>query len=201
MTRVSFRTVRRRLASSMAASLTLVVACNDPESSGLRPTEAGASMRRLPETSVDVAFDAAVEAIRQHFTQAFPSRDLGFVEGPMVEYDQRGGTGRIRDTAIGYRNRLRRKATIWVAPSEAGALVRCQVRVQRLDTSDQRTFQSQQEFNDVPNATPIEREAGVDPAQEQSWTDLPRDQAMERELLSIVINQIELRKQATESGA
>jgi hypothetical protein len=181
----------RHLAVALSLALVAVGACNGPEQRGSRTGDTSASMRRLPGTSPDVAFDASVEAIREYFTQAFPSRDLGTVESPMVEYEQRGGTGRFRDTAIGFRNRLRRKATIWVAPAEAGSVVRCQVRVQRLDTADQRTFQSQQQFNDVPNETPIEREAGVDPSKEQAWTELERDTALERELLSVVMSRVE----------
>ncbi len=192
MTSVSAHRPRLRLPLPFYVSLSILlsagVACNDPQRSGRDAGEGGASMRRLPGVSSDIAFDASVASIRELFGQAFPNRGSGTVESPMVEYEQRGGTGRLRDDAIGYRNRLRRMATIWITPAESGSVVRCQVRVQRLDTADRRTFQSQREFNDVPNATPIEREAGVDPAKEQSWTDVSRDTALERELLSIVMS-------------
>ncbi len=155
----------------------------------------------LPGTSPDAAFDAAVEAVRQYFTTFDASRANGRIETSMVEYTQRGGTGRIRDDALKPSNRMRRQATLLVTSTGDGAAVLCEVRVQRLDTADQRAYQQHREFNDVPNQTPIERDAGVTGAQSESWTDMPRDSKLERDILESIHGRVMRSKPADSPSA
>ena len=90
--------------------------------------------------------------------------------------------------SLNYKNRLRRSATLWISSAESGAVAKCQVRTQRLDTADHRIFQQQQQFNDLPNSTPIDRGAGATTDQNQAWTEMQRDRQMERELLQVLSN-------------
>ena len=122
-------------------------------------------------------------------TETDPQR--GVIQSAPSEYEQKGGTGRIRDAAIGFRNRMRRIGAIVVQEVGEGCIVKCKVAVQRLDTADHRAFRSNQQFGDVPNETPIQQEAGVSPQQEQVWTDMPRDRALERQVLDVVQNRLE----------
>ncbi len=149
----------------------------------------GATPLTLPNTSTDVAFDAGLAAMRHYFNQVDSNPAIGKIESGQVEYAQTGGTGRFRDNAFKFRNRMRHKATLWITRSDSGTLARCQVRVQRLDTADHRVFRDQQRFNDLPNTTPIDREAGVSSVQNQAWTEMPRDRKREREILQVLFNQ------------
>lgn len=144
----------------------------------------------LPDTPPDRAFDEAIAAVRQYFPAFDASRTDMRIITPMVEYSQRGGTERIRDSAFQTNNRMRRRATLVVSPNGTGSVALCEVKVQRLDTADHRAFQQHREFNDVPNSTPIERDAGVSGSQSETWTDMPRDSKLERDILQIIFNRV-----------
>ncbi|MFQ5429977.1 MAG: hypothetical protein ACE5E1_06670 [Phycisphaerae bacterium] len=181
--------LRGGIAICAAGSLLLgTIGCDDLNAEArLRSSAADATTQRLAETPPDVAFDAGLEAMRQYFNRVHALRAEGRIESSPVEYDQTGGTGRIRETAFKFKNRMRRQATLWVRAAASGSVVRCRVRVQRLDTADHRVFQQNEQFNDLPNTTPIERGAGLSPDQNQVWTDMPRDRRLERELLQSLI--------------
>jgi len=161
--------------------------CSDlesPGSGGGRMT--GWSQTVLPDTPRDAAFDAGVYAMRQWFHLAETVPEEGLVRGATEEYQQEGGTGRIRDDAVGYRNRMRRTAALVIGERETGCVAKCRVRVQRLDTADHRVFRRNEQFGDVPNETPIDRGAAVSTRQDQVWTDMPRDRALERQILNLL---------------
>ncbi len=171
--------------------------CSDLNSEGGSRTPTSRWNRiNLPNTPPDAAFDAGVAALRQYFPTVATSRTEGRIDTPMVEYSQRGGTERIRDAAVNHNNRMRRKATLIITPSGDGCFAICEVRVQRMDTADQRAFQQHREFSDVPNQTPIQRDAGVSGEQSESWTEMPRDAKLERDILQIVFNRVNARDEA-----
>lgn len=185
-------TCRRRWLLGPFAALALApLGCSQLTLDPSHRTERGGSTPlRLPGTPLEPAFESGIAAVRQYFRSVQVLRQEGRIESALVEYDQKGGTGRFRDEALKYRNRMRRRATLWFNESGAGCIVRCQVRVQRLDTEDHRIFHRQREFNDVPNATPIDREAATRSEQNQVWTEMPRDSKLERELLQVLHNQV-----------
>jgi len=156
-----------------------------------RPRVEGWSQRRLPGVSLDEAVTVSAAAVRQWF----PRTDVrvssyGLIRTGAVEYSQKGGTERIRDS-IGYRNRLRRNATIEVRPTNDGCIVKCVVERQRLDTADRRVFQQNDSRNDVPNETPVARgDAGLRVDQQDAWTDMPRDRALEADILSAIVSRM-----------
>ena len=123
--------------------------------------------------------------MRQWFRRVDPQPGEGLVKRLATEYTQAGGTERLRDT-IGFRNRLRRIGTLTVVPRGAGCVVSCRIDRQRLDTADHRVFRQNEQLNDLPNRTPLERDAGLSAKQEQVWTDLPRDRALELQTLDLV---------------
>ncbi len=147
---------------------------------------AGWTPTRLPNVSKAQAFDAGVYAMRQWFRLAETSPSDGVIRGTAEEFDQQGGTGRIRDGAVGYRNRMRRIAALTIREQDGGSVARCRVQVERLDTADHRVFRRQQQFGDVPNETPIDREASVSAEQNQVWTPMPRDRNLERQILALL---------------
>jgi hypothetical protein len=128
--------------------------------------------------------------MRQWFPIAEASPEEGLIRSATREYDQQGGTGRIRDDTIGYRNRMRRTAMLLISEWGTGCVAKCRVRVQRLDTSDHQVFRRNEQFGDVPSETPIDREAGIRPSQDQVWTDRPRDRDLERQIRELLRSRV-----------
>jgi len=157
----------------------------------------GWSQVRLPNVSRQQAFEAGLYAMKQWFRVEEASAGLGQIRSYPEEYTQRGGTERIRDRAIGFRNRMRRTATLIVMEEDGGCVARCEVRVQRLDTADHRVFRDNERFTDYPNETPIDTNAGVSTAQSEAWTDLPRDRQREADILAVLRGRIEQRQPAS----
>ena len=180
-------------AAMMGLTLCLLVAagCSEMWQSPAPQSAAdGWTPLRLPGTSPDVACDAGLRAMRQYFPAVKTASAGRTIESGTVEYTQAGGTGRFRDGALKFKNRMRRMATLQITETASGCLVRCQVRRQRLDTEDHRTFRQQRMFEDVPNETPIDRGAGATPSQNEQWTEMQRDTALEREMLEVLLNQV-----------
>ena len=120
----------------------------------------------------------------------------GQIRSALSEYDQRGGTERLRD-AVKFPNRMRHRATLIVMEQAPDTIVRCAVSVQRLDSADHRVFRSNERFTDYPNDTPIDRDAGVTASQDQVWTDMPRNRQLESDILSVVKSRVGKAAQAT----
>lgn len=169
----------------------LLCGCGDFASAPIQSARTeGWSQAQLPGVSQDAAFDAGVYAMKQWFRLEEVSPSLGQIRSVPTEYTQSGGTDRIRDTALKFRNRMRRTATLAVLGGDDGAVARCEVRVQRLDTSDYRIFKDMDRFDDYSSETPIESGAGATPEQRETWTDLPRDRKLEGEILSVIRNRL-----------
>lgn len=179
------RGVDKILCSGSVLLVGLLAGCLDPGGAG-SPNVSRWSALSLPDAPRAAAFDAGVHAMRQWFTVAEASPAKGLIRGASKEYEQEGGTGRFRDAAVGYRNHLRRSATLLIRERSSGCVASCEVRVQRLDTADHRLFHQNRQFSDVPSDTPIDRDAGISPQQAQVWTDLPRDRKLERQILDVL---------------
>ena len=160
--------------------------CADPVDSMDRLQRAGGGRQlRLANVPVDRAFEAGTYAMQQWFRGVDPRPSGGLIRGLATEYTQSGGTERIRDV-IGFPNRMRRRGTLSIQPLGDGCRLICRVDRERLDTSDHRIFRQQRSINDLPNQTPIERDAGLTASQEQAWTSLPRDRALEQDILDLI---------------
>lgn len=184
--------INRTCSAELAAMLLVMLigaGCNNAGSEGVvdRPRVEGWSQRRASGVSVDRATEATKASLQQWFGQVNvqPGSTL-LVQGGPSEYTQKGGGDRIRDT-VGFNNRLRRTATVQIRPMDDGCQIQCVVERQRLDTADHRVLQENRGGSDVPNATPIERDAGLTRDQQDSWTDLPRDRDMERTILNSIL--------------
>lgn len=182
------RTWPRRLGYCVWA-LAALAGCSEMGGEGLggERTE-GWSQAMLPNVPRDEAFDAGVHALRQWFRLEEVSATDGVVRSAITEFDQKGGTGRIRDAAIGYSNRMRHRATLIVTGQGTGSVAKCMVSVERLDTADHRVFRDQERFQDYPTETPIDRDAGISSSQDQVWTPMPRDRKLEQEILGVLRN-------------
>lgn len=194
---MGIRFVRATVTGGCLAVAMAAAGCSDLDATGAGGgRETGWTPMRLPGVSRDAAIEAGVYAMGQWFRLADDtSPSDGIIQSVREEYEQAGGTGRLRDGTIGYKNRMRREATLVIRERETGCLARCRVRVQRLDTSDHRIFRRNEQFGDVPSETPIDRDAGVSARQNQVWTDMPRDRELERNILAL------LRSRVTGEGA
>jgi len=152
--------------------------------------QGGWSQTKLRGVDYDTVFEAGLYAMRQWFRVEEISPSRGMIASAVTEMDQQGGTGRLRDAALNYRNRVRRMATLVIRQDEGDTVAKCQVRVQRLDTADHRVFRQNQQFSDLPNDTPIDRGAGVTSEQNEIWTDLPRDRQLERQILDVIRSRV-----------
>lgn len=155
-----------------------------------RRASGGATPETFRNVSMDACINAAAVVLRDQFGSVRVSANEGKVEGGPESFTQRGGTARVADSALKPAYTMRRFGTIWLAPSDSGVAASCQVRVQRLDTTDYRTFRTHNEFNDLPTGTPIDGDAALTPDQREAWTDLPRDNTMERQLLGAMYRRL-----------
>lgn len=175
-----------------AALASIVSGCSGLGSSEIdrRGRSQGWSQITLPNVAADEAYAAGRYAVSQWFRVVEDDPSRGTLASAYEEGTQRGGTGRIRDAAVNYPNRVRRRAMMTVEPRGTGCVIKCRVAVQRLDTADHRMFRQNNQFGDVPNETPIDRDAGITPQQDQVWTDIPRDTSREKEILAIVRDRV-----------
>jgi hypothetical protein len=141
---------------------------------------------RLAQVSDEAAFEASRHALSQWFriddTQSSRRRLVTFYDQSVIQ----GGTGRIRDDTVGYRNRVRRRGEIRLTPRDGATVVECRVQRERLDTTDARMASRQRSYDESPTDTPIQYEAGVSAEQAQVWTDIGRDRELERQILDVV---------------
>lgn len=151
----------------------------------------GATAQRLSTTDdQQKVIAAATDALRVHFDAVRARPAASVVEAGPTMYTQRGGTERISDRTLPQNNQMRRMGRIWVTDEKGTIVAHCQIKVQRLDTSDYRALRSQDEFNDLPTSTPIDSDAGLTAEQRQVWTDQPRDSNLEREILGILMRRL-----------
>lgn len=169
----------------------VVVGCSN-NNNGIteRNTSGGATPQTFRNVNTEACLDAATVVIRDQFGNARVSANNGTVEGGPQSFTQRGGTERVADAALKPTYKMRRFGTIWLTPTDDGVIANCQVRVQRLDTTDYRSFRTHNEFNDLPTGTPIDGDAGLRADQREAWTELPRDNTMERQLLGAIYRRL-----------
>lgn len=186
------RTGNRWTSSLLMASVSLFATGCSNLNTGVpdRRTTGGATPQTFRGVSMDDCLDASAVVIRENFGAVRVSATTGTVDGGPQNFTQRGGTARVTDAALKPRYKMRRFGTIWLTQGEGGVTANCQVRVQRLDTTDYRAFRTHDEFNDLPTATPIDGDAGLRADQQEVWTDLPRDSTMERQILGAIYRRL-----------
>lgn len=174
-----------RLLVLVAATAGLVAGC-------AADADLGYTVRTLPLASDDQAIAAAEQAFREHFRIARTSSSaeiLVELKAEPAERLQRGGTGRLRDGMVAVPTRVRRVGVLRLARQGEQLRALCQVLQQRLDTSDLEMFRRDQQRDDFPTDTPIDRDA-VTAEQNAVWTDMGRDLALEREILASLIERL-----------
>ncbi len=179
--------------SAVALLAIVTTGCSDSDAR-VGDRRSGGSGGATPQTyrnvSMDACIDAATIVTRENFGLVRVSAGSGTIEGGPQSFTQRGGTARVTDPALKPNYNMRRIGTIWLTEADGGITANCQVRVQRLDTADYRSFRTHDEFNDLPTATPIDGDAGLSADQREAWTELPRDNTMERQILGAIYRRL-----------
>ncbi len=177
-----------RVTVSLAFSLLLVslAGCDDADPRLTDIPRQNWARERCPDASKAQVFAASEYAVRQWFGIKNADIEAGIITSTPLEEQERGGTGRIRDTAIHYPNRIRRRATVRLLPEGNTVSVECVVIKDRLDTADMRVFEKNRQFDDVNNQTPIQTEAATSARQNEFWTEVGRDRGMEQRILGVI---------------
>jgi len=160
------------------------------ESSHLRAgTRAGDSAsRHILNTTVDTVRPEAARAFRQDF-RLDPDLSTGdvLISRPM-ELTDRPSPERVRDV-LGSPNRRRQIATLWLSQDGPHVLVRCQVRIERLDTVERAAF-ARERGDDRPTETPIDQLGTTSPNAREEWVPVGRDRKTEARILDAIVQSI-----------
>jgi len=160
----------------------------------------GATSQVVNAGDSTVVVQAGSDALRNYFDSVRARPNAGTIDAGPSLYTRRGGSERIGDQTLKPNNQFRRSGKIWVTENKGQMVAHCQIRVQRLDTSEYIALRTNDEFTDLPNSTPIDSDAGLRADQKQVWTDLPRDTALEREILQILLRRLNGEPAATTDG-
>ena len=152
--------------------------------SGNLGAEQSYSVQRLPDVSKAQAFEAAQLAFRQYFSIERADPAEGALYSRPADVNARGEVQRVRDVMTVTPSRRRQVAELRIEPRGRDVMAFCRVRVQRLDTSELRSFAVERGDDRPSNNAPFDREAGASAAQREAWTDVGRDKALERQILS-----------------
>lgn len=176
----------------LCSVLLLPAGCSEGTSftSQPRPIEGGATTQIIDASDQAQVIQAGSEALRVHFDAVRARESAGVIDAGPALYSRRGGTERIGDRTLKPSNQYRRMGKIWITSDDDGMIAHCQIKVQRLDTSEYIALRTHDEFSDLPNSTPIDSDAGLTADQKQVWTDMPRDTALEREILQILTRRL-----------
>jgi len=146
----------------------------------------GATTQLVTAADPVMVVEAGSDALRNYFDSVRARPNAGVIDAGPALYTRCGGSERIGDRTLKPNNQFRRMGKIWVTENKGKLAAHCQIKVQRLDTSEYIALRTNDEFTDLPNATPIDSDAGLTAEQKQVWTDLPRDTVLEREILQIL---------------
>ena len=183
-----------------AALATLLAAGCDMGSSGVGGIGYTGHKRQIMCPASDIKDDVAMALGRRVLAShglRVKSADVDsmIIETFASEKTVRGGEGRLRDSVVKLPNRVRRTASLEFSKRGGDLEAWCQVKLERLTTSDHRVWARQREFDDAPTETPIEREGATTDKQNTVWTSAGRDQNLEHQILSDLRKRIQKLRQ------
>jgi len=145
------------------------------------PTVGSHTALRQRSTSVETAFAAAEQALRERFTLEVRDPKRGILRTAAVETRDRVKGGRVGD-ALGTRRHVRKVAEVRIEPEGGDVNIWCRVTVEQDDTDAHEMFVQDQGFSDNPSETPADREGGATARQRTVWRAKGRDRELEREI-------------------
>jgi hypothetical protein len=142
--------------------------------------------RALPGVSAQEAFQQAEDIMRREFGGTSPDRaDMALESGP-EEFVASSDTGTARDL-VGASSTMRRRGTLRIRQRGDATVAEIRIDIERRDSERRRAAASSSHqdsrIDDLPGRTPIERDAATTNEQNTVWTQVRRDEALERALL------------------
>ncbi|MFH0979972.1 MAG: hypothetical protein V2A79_00350 [Planctomycetota bacterium] len=161
-----------------------VAGCSAPQATALNY-----SVLRLADASQAAVFDAAAQALGEHFTIRRSDRVAGMLEAVPMEGVGKGSRGRLGDV-VAVPRRERRVAEVRVESEGNLVKVFCKVLVQEYDTQAHQMFNREHALSDLPTDTPADRDAATTTEQNAVWRTQRRDKALEDRILRAVREQV-----------
>jgi len=152
------------------------------------------STERLPGVSIATARPAALAAMKEHFRIDTESSTATVLRSRPIESTTRADdeAPRVREVLSGseHRNRRREIAEVQLVERGPGVLVRCQVRVQRLDVAERSAFVPQRSADDRPANLPTERRPATTSLMPEDWVYVGRNRQLERTILDSIAERL-----------
>ncbi len=164
--------------------------CVSPRLSPLNYTVKHVQGRK--RAAVFAAAEAALKELSYEIYNADPAKgtiNALPISATAAEKETRAGSG------PGSQTRLRRAVYVRLTQSAAVVNVYCKVVVQEQTTEAHRMFRHDHRVSDIPDDTPIDRDAATTKEQNTVWRTIRRDKATERAILEAVLDQAKRHKQ------
>lgn len=152
------------------------------------PARRGAAFQRQRLSGVEYrrTFEAASEALREHFRIARSDYENGIVRAVPSSTSVRGDGRRVLTDSLSAPQQARRVAEVRVRAHGPDVEVSCRVLVQRNDAAAVGMLSLERGGYDQPTGTPADRGAGTTAEQNAVWSKGTRDRAMERLILASI---------------
>lgn len=141
---------------------------------------------RLSGVTYRRAFDAATEALREHFRIARSDYENGIVRAIPSPTRSRGDGTHVLSDSLSAPQQARRVAEVRVRAHGPDVEVSCKVLVQRNDAAAVGMLSLERSGYDQPTGTPADRGAGSTAEQNAVWSKGTRDRKMERLILASI---------------
>ncbi|MBL8878524.1 MAG: hypothetical protein JNG88_05330 [Phycisphaerales bacterium] len=162
--------------------------CASTENRAASPRPGDSLSRTIDSPDVNAVLSEAYDILKRDFAGATIDRDQRVVTSDAVEFSSTRDTGTPSDF-VGVPNTLRRIALVSCEPAGSGVMTRVRVDVERRDTQRRQIMQrSETQFGDTPRQTAIERDAATSSRQNDVWTRIRRDRALEQQILTDIQN-------------
>ena len=176
----------RSIIAVTALLITAGLACNPRN-----PNPVVFQRQRLRNVSYRNAFDAAEQALAEHFLIAHRDLQAGVIRAAPSPIAQAApGTRIISDTLRNSRH-VRRAAQVRLRADGPYVDVYCRVQLQELETARFRVMERERGVYDQPTDTPADAEAGTTPEQNAVWVNRSRDHALERRILAAIHERVQ----------
>lgn len=180
-----------RLASGLFLCCTILAGCDnlvstpgrDPHE---RPTEFSSII--ISDAPATAARAAAIQVLKEHFridTEASSAWVLRTQPRDTTAHADKE-TPRVREMLSGRSGRRRQSSTIELVQRGPDVLVLCQVRVERLETTERTAFSVQRGDDRPSEVTAKERASMADTRTRDEWVNVGRDRQLEREILTAI---------------
>lgn len=191
------KTIKTQIGSwrvwATAAMAVIFMGCSSTEPRGRRSAEratAGQASMRLSGVRPDDVAPVAERVFRQYFSiDREKSAPGSYVSRPLEDRDLARATG-IRGSVSGAHVRQRRTARLDLLREGANTLVRCNVRIERMEAVERVAF-ARQQGDDRPTDTPIDRAGSGGVGSRQEWVAAGRDRDIEQQILRGIEQELE----------